>query len=1049
MNNLVLTSASCKATVWVFSLLLLPFLSFAQLGNDACGSATTISSSTTCITTGGTVVGATYTTITNLDCGDANRDVWYSFVAQSTNPIITVTSASGRRRFQLFSGDCSNLISRFCSGDANNLATFGLTIGATYYIRVYSSHSSQTFTFNICVVDPPPPPSNDGCADAITLSPNSTCVKTMGTLTGATASGLTIPAPCNGATVPDVWYRFVATSVSTTITISDFGANFGGSKQIQLFTGSCAGLTPVTCFSGTGTSVSLASTTLSPGITYYVRVFSNSTTPPLSNADFSICITSNLAAQRFGNSYVNVTKKTTGGVVEPGDILEIRMTVNHTAGTMYNMRYLDNVPTNTEMLTGGNDRISVITNEGVAIQNYSLTPGDDAATYLATPPAGEHQIRMNLGFGTTTTPSPAISAPINNSETEAASATGQAVASTHIPRGGGGMLFAISFRVRVTGNVGDVITLGAGKFIYRTSAGGTDIILPTTPYQISISAPMSLCANATGVNMSQEFGGTFGSGSTLNRSTDLTFPIPGYTFTAISATQSLGDGQYAIVKNMSPRSGTNRDAQRSPNNTIAFPNELSSTYRMHGGHWDIDGDHTGTGDDIGNIPQADGVSGGYMLMVNADYVASETYRQTLTNLCPNTYYEFSAWFRNICPTCGADYTTGSNYTPRQPGVLPNLTFALDGIDRYNTGEIPYMNVNNNSGGWVKKGFVFITGPTQTTATLSIRNNSQGGGGNDWAMDDITVATCLPSMTYTPTLNPIVCESTPITINNTMRSYFSNYTYYKWQKSTNGGTTWADVPGQRGSAAPASVNGQWEYTTSYTIPSSETTMANNSDRYRQIVATTEANLDGSTCQATDGVSIISLNVVPNCIPLSTDLLSLTGRLINNHAQLSWTTSKEEEQFRFVVEKSTDGIHYNRIETINGYNLQHAEKNHYSYTDPIVLSGMANYRIAMIDMAGKIKYSRTIRLGNKVEVFNVNVTTNPFDKHLSFSVSVEKDAKIEVMLLDARGNVVKSKGYIAYEGLNNFSIQQTNDLAAGIYILQVRNQEKTLSTKLMKK
>jgi hypothetical protein len=39
---------------------------------------------------------------------------------------------------------------------------------------------------------------------------------------------------------------------------------------------------------------------------------------------------------------------------------------------------------------------------------------------------------------------------------------------------------------------------------------------------------------------------------------------------------------------------------------------------------------------------------------NADYVASEVYRQTVTNLCPNTYYEFSAWVRNICPTCGID-----------------------------------------------------------------------------------------------------------------------------------------------------------------------------------------------------------------------------------------------------------------------------------------------------------------------------------------------------------------------------------------------------------
>ncbi|HYK55642.1 MAG TPA: hypothetical protein VEV15_04125, partial [Flavisolibacter sp.] len=527
-----------------------------------------------------------------------------------------------------------------------------------------------------------------------------------------------VSSGCTGTSGYDVWYKFVATTTAAiNITTADFGANFTN-RRIQLFSGNCGSLTPTNCTTGNALSVS----GLTIGNTYYIRLFSSDANAPLGLGDFSICLTTAAAniSPRFGNSYVNVTKKTIGGVVEPGDILEIRMTINHTSGTLYNMRYLDSVPTNTQMLIGATDRISVITNEGIAIQNYTPAAGDDAATYIANPPAGNYQVRMNLGFGATTTPSPAIGVPPNNSTTEFASATGQAAASTNLPKGGGGMLFATSFRVQVTGGVGDTITLGAGKFIYKTASGsGPDIVLTATPYKILITNPMSLCANATGVNMSQEFGGSFGEGTSLNRPTDLDFTIPGYTFVQISANQGLGDGQYAIVKNMSPRSGINRNADRSPLNTSAsFPAQTSTSYRMHNGHWDIDGDHSGTNDAAGNIPLADGVNGGYMLMVNADYVASETYRQTLNNLCPNTYYEFSAWFRNICPTCGADYQTGSNYTPRQPGVMPNLTFALDGVDRYNTGEISYMNVNSNSGGWVKKGFVFITGPTQTSATLS-------------------------------------------------------------------------------------------------------------------------------------------------------------------------------------------------------------------------------------------------------------------------------------------------------------------------------------------
>ena len=43
-------------------------------------------------------------------------------------------------------------------------------------------------------------------------------------------------------------------------------------------------------------------------------------------------------------------------------------------------------------------------------------------------------------------------------------------------------------------------------------------------------------------------------------------------------------------------------------------------------------------------------------------------------------------------------------------------------------------------GW-KNHFTFQNG-NSTTATLDIKNNAPGGGGNDWALDDITMTQCL-------------------------------------------------------------------------------------------------------------------------------------------------------------------------------------------------------------------------------------------------------------------------------------------------------------------
>jgi hypothetical protein len=206
-----------------------------------------------------------------------------------------------------------------------------------------------------------------------------------------------------------------------------------------------------------------------------------------------------------------------------------------------------------------------------------------------------------------------------------------------------------------------------------------------------------------------ESGGTFGSGTTPNRPNDLTTPIPGYNFVNnVNAYNDLGDGRYAIVKNISPRSSTNRNAQRNPNVTaLPYDDPLNRNNRMFGGFWYIDGDHSGTNNATGNVPPGPTTNSGYMLMVNADYVPSDVYKQTLTNLCPSTYYEFSAWVRNICPTCGID-SAGQQFTQNMtlvplvppppangyPGVYPNLSFEVDGIDYYNTGQIDTV-------GWVK------------------------------------------------------------------------------------------------------------------------------------------------------------------------------------------------------------------------------------------------------------------------------------------------------------------------------------------------------------
>ncbi len=1010
--------------------------------NDECSAAPLLSSGSSCSPVSGTLEYAAITSGSPGGCGGTPQyDVWYRFVAEVTNPTITLGSVGtsvNSPRIQVFSGTCGALTSVACN--LAPLTPTGLVVGATYYLRVFSVSGpipTSNGGFTICITNPAPP-ANDDCLNATLLSSSGTaCTALTGqTLLNATATA-GVPSECGNSASADAWYRFVAQSNHPSITLAGIGSTFGtAGTRMQLLDGSCGTWTSLACVSGTGTSALTLNTATTPGgtglvmgNTYYIRVYSNSPTMSGTNWGFSICV-SNPVRPRYGNSYVNVSKKNIGGVVEQGDTLEVRMTIHYTSGTLYNTRYLDNVPTNTAMLSGAGDSIRVVTNEGLTYQRFTPLAGDDAATYVASPAPGEYNVRLNLGFqGSAPGPS------VDNSLTDITGA-GRMLGSNR-PRGGSGLLFATSFRVVVTGAPGDIITLGAGKFMYRHAEDGPDSSLTATPYQILISEPMTLCANATGVNSAQESGGTFGSGTTLNRGYNLAYPIPGYTYVNnVSTAQAVGDGQYGIVKNSSPRSSTYRNARRAGNCTGPLPSQDSCINRMFNGHWYIDGDHTGTNDAIGNAPPAATDPGGYMLMVNADYVASEAYRQVVTGLCPNTFYEFSAWVRNICPNCGVDSIGSQTF---RPGVNPNLTFILDDVDRYNTGEI-------DTTGWIKKGFVFQTGPSQTSLTFSIRNNGQGGGGNDWVMDDISIATCLPNMSYSPSLNPTVCEGNPLVLYDTIRSYFDNYTHHQWQESTDGGSSWTDLGAPRDSVSVFNpATNSYEYITRYTIP--PTTVTDSGKLYRVLVATSATNLANPDCRVTDGISIINL-AVQDCTPvLNTEWLSLNGRLVNGFGQLNWTTSKEEQGLQYIIERSTDGYIFTTAGTkqalVNG-----SEFNQYVFDDPVVLTGKTWYRIIMVTSTGRKKYSAVIQLQRQATDLQFVNVINPFKSSLSFDIAVPANAPVQLELVDMNGKTVLAGSRMAFAGVNHFSFDQTGHLAGGIYTLRVIAKDRMIVRRVLK-
>lgn len=735
-----------------------------------------------------------------------------------------------------------------------------------------------------------------------------------------------------------------------------------------------------------------------------------------------------LSAQNidFGKSYINVTKGLGGGTVENGDTLEIRASFVVRSGTYDSCRYQDVIPTGTSFIAG---TIRVLTNEGKIYKQFTDAAGDDPGWRSGS------NITIHLGYNPAAAPATAFR-------------RGR-VANTHKPSFYGSTCIMIaSFRVRVTASVGSTISSGGGNMTYKSGVAAiTTFTFPANT--IAVYPNYGICSNTIGTNaLGTEFNGTFGSGQPRNRGSSANVPT-GYTY-QVFTTNNPNDYSYGIANNTSTR--TNYTTV----NTWAKPDASSPTHRVFQ-VWDILGDHTGAVSPTAGNPPADTVANpnaGYMLVVNAAYRIDSAFQQTITGLCPNTYYEISCWMRNICSKCGCDSngkgatnSTGPPYyiptaAGDSSGVYPNITFEVDGIDYYTTGNILY------TGEWVKKGFTYLTGPAQTSFTLKYFNNAPGGGGNDWALDDISVSTCSPSMIYTPNTNPIVCDSNILTLTDTVRSYFNNYVYYKWQRSTDGGATWTDVTSATGPIVPYWNGTEWEYVSSYVVPPSATQMSNNGDRYRLVTSTTLSNLSNPLCSFTDQGSIVTMQVIECGIALKTKFISFTGRKNGQNAILNWVTSQETESLAYEVHKSNDGVNFSVIAQINSYNSTQDETNSYSFTDPAPLNEKNFYRIVMKNSLGQSVISKTILLSETREKLLFVSVINPFSNELSFEVNSLESCKAEAELVDATGKLVTKKTVDITEGMNRVVLKSTAGLSSGLYYLRIFSEASVIQKRVLK-
>lgn len=250
-----------------------------------------------------------------------------------------------------------------------------------------------------------------------------------------------------------------------------------------------------------------------------------------------------------------------------------------------------------------------------------------------------------------------------------------------------------------------------------------------------------------------------------------------------------------------------------------------------------------------------GDSNGKLFIVNASFTAGEFYQRQVTGLCENTTYEFSSWLINLQPAGSCEGNS----------IPVNVRFQIwDETDsnllaQGDTGSIPGTGTLE----WEQYALVFKTEPGQTSVILKMRNNSNGGCGNDVAIDDILFRSCGDNVTIATAADEassVVCEdqgSVSRTLTATPDSSVFSSHAYQWQQSKDQ-QTWVDIAGENS----AILNTPAVTTTTY---------------FRTKIAEDIVNVNNDLCNVVSDVFDITVLPIPAAPASNGDVTICEGEL----------------------------------------------------------------------------------------------------------------------------------------------------------------------------
>jgi hypothetical protein len=196
-------------------------------------------------------------------------------------------------------------------------------------------------------------------------------------------------------------------------------------------------------------------------------------------------------------------------------------------------------------------------------------------------------------------------------------------------------------------------------------------------------------------------------------------------------------------------------------------------------------------------------------------------------------------------------------------------------------------------------------------------------------------------------------------------------------------------------------------------------------------------NGSAAPVYNTSAVLSGSAATGTLPVAWLYFNATQK--SDRVALTWGTSAEMNSAYFIVEKSTNGIDFKEAGRVEAGNNSVVDQ-HYSFNDVVTTEQKLYYRLKQTDKDGTYNYSKIVSVQTEGQTQS-RIQPNPVQQ--SFRVQLPDNTQNAMLAIYNVTGILVHKQII-----NNMQQVNVQQLAAGVYYLNIQQGNKQFSLKMVK-